>query len=83
LIYVLPLALGGIRQGMALEDKNKSFLEIMAESLTFLRASTTGDLLMLFAHLVFLLNLFGILNNLRRNCMSCILDDAKPVGVAS
>ncbi len=84
LIYALPLALGGIQQGMAMNDRNKSFVEVMAGTLTFLRISTTGDLLMLAGHLVFLLNLAGVLKNrLTRSAVGCILNDPKPAGVAS
>lgn len=61
LIYVLPLAIGGIQQGGALNDPSKPFVEVMHSTLTFLRISTLGDLLMALAHVVLLLNLLGIL----------------------
>jgi cytochrome c oxidase cbb3-type subunit 1 len=82
-IYVLPLALGGIEQGMAMNDKNKSFLEVMAGTLMPLRISTTGDFAMLIAHLIFLLNLAGLLKRLARQCMATFLNGPKPAGVTA
>ncbi len=61
LIYIVPLAIGGISQGTALNTGNGAFFDVMRSSLTFLRASTTGDLLMALGHLIFLLNLVGLL----------------------
>jgi cytochrome c oxidase cbb3-type subunit 1 len=83
LIYALPLALGGIQQGRALDDKTKSFMEVMTGTLMPLRISTTGDFLMLVAHIVFLLNLAGMLNKLRRQRMAAFLNDTKPAGVTA
>jgi cytochrome c oxidase cbb3-type subunit 1 len=60
-IYVLPLALGGVVQGEALNAGNGAFFDVMRSTLPFLRASTTGDLLMAAGHLVFILNLAGLL----------------------
>jgi cytochrome c oxidase cbb3-type subunit I len=61
IIYVIPLAIGGVAQGNALNLGTGAFLEITHSTLTFLRASTTGDLLMAAGHLVFFLNLLGVL----------------------
>jgi cytochrome c oxidase cbb3-type subunit 1 len=83
LLYVVPLAFGGMHEGMVMNDKNKSFMEAMAGGLMALRISTTGDLLMLGAHLVFLANLFGILNKLGRSGVAAILADPKPAGVTT
>jgi cytochrome c oxidase cbb3-type subunit 1 len=60
-IYAVPLAIGGVSQGSALNLGTGVFFEIMRSTLTFLRASTTGDLLMAVGHLIFLLNLVGVL----------------------
>lgn len=57
LLLVLPLAAGGIAQGLKLQQSNVAFLDIAKATLPFLRASTTGDLLLALGHLLFLLNL--------------------------
>src|SRR5947207_7214756 len=46
-LYVVSLALGGVFQGRALNDPNKSFLDALHVGLVFFRVSTLGDLLML------------------------------------
>ncbi len=60
LIYVVPLAYGGFKQGEALNNPNEPFLNVMRGTLMSLRASTTGDLLMLAANLVFLLSVLSV-----------------------
>jgi cytochrome c oxidase cbb3-type subunit 1 len=80
LIYSLPLALGGIQQGMEL--KSKSFMDVMVGTLPYLRASTTGDLLMALGNLVFLMNLAVLLIKLgRKTTTDFLASDAKPAGV--
>ena len=69
-LYVLPLALGGIVQGSAMNLGAGSFLEVVTSSLTPLRISTTGDVLMAAGHLVFLLNLLGLLARVGRKTLS-------------
>ena len=61
IIYVVPLAIGGVAQGNALNLGTGAFLEVTRSTLTFLRVSTTGDLLMAAGHVVFFLNLIGVL----------------------
>ena len=61
LIYAVPLAIGGIVQGNALNLGTGDFFEVMRSTLTFLRVSIIGDLLMALGHVVFLLNLAGAL----------------------
>jgi len=56
-IYVAPLVIGGIEQGLALKESNTGFLQIMQGTLMFLRAGTMGELAMLTGHLLLLLNL--------------------------
>jgi cytochrome c oxidase cbb3-type subunit I len=78
-IYVVPLTIGGIAQGTALNLGTGAFFDIMRSSLTFLRASTTGDLLMAAGHLIFLLNLAGLLAGVARQALrQACADNLKP-----
>jgi len=78
-IYAVPLAVGGVVQGTALNLGSGPFFDIMRSSLTFLRASTTGDLLMALGHLVFLLNLAGLLARVARQALrQACADNLKP-----
>ena len=60
LLVVVPLAAGGILQGLKLQHANIPFTDIARGTLPFLRASTTGDLLIALGHLMFLANLAGL-----------------------
>lgn len=60
LFYSVPLAIGGILQGLAMNDAAKPFSDVMSSSLVFLRISTIGDFLMLLANCLLLLNLIRI-----------------------
>jgi cytochrome c oxidase cbb3-type subunit 1 len=55
LVYVVPLLIGGVEQGMKL-NANIPFADISAGTLMFLRISSTGQLLMIIASLCLLLN---------------------------
>jgi cytochrome c oxidase cbb3-type subunit 1 len=60
LLVVLPLALAGIFEVISLSDTRTPFLSVMHSTLTFLRVSTMGDLLLLIGHLLFLANIGGL-----------------------
>jgi cytochrome c oxidase cbb3-type subunit 1 len=60
LLFVLPLAIGGIMQGLKLQHGDIPFADITKGTLPFLRASTMGDLLMAFGHVFLLLNVGGL-----------------------
>jgi len=82
LLYVAPLAIGGVKQGMMLNDPTKSFSEITASSLMFLRISTMGDALMVLGHLVMFLNVAGLLVSVGRKCATAAwVGHTKPVEV--
>jgi cytochrome c oxidase cbb3-type subunit 1 len=66
LLVVVPLAAGGIVQGVRLQHANIAFTDIAQGTLPFLRASTTGDLLVALGHLMFLVNLAGLLTRFYR-----------------
>lgn len=57
-LYVIPLVIGGVVQGMKLRDSNIPFADASSAALLFLRISTTGQLLILLGSLCLLLNLF-------------------------
>jgi cytochrome c oxidase cbb3-type subunit 1 len=59
-LLVLPLAIGGMEQGLKLNNPNIGFMEAMKATLPFLRVSTTGLMLLMFGNLLFALNLFGL-----------------------
>ncbi len=83
-IYALPLLIGGLMQGMAINDATKPYLEVVKRTLPFLRASTTGDLLMAAGHVVLLMNLAGVLYRLGRPAVTgawAVI--TKPAGVAT
>jgi cytochrome c oxidase cbb3-type subunit 1 len=60
LLFVVPLAAGGIVQGLKLQHPDVAFTDIAQGTLPFLRASTTGDLLIAIGNLMFLANLAGL-----------------------
>ncbi len=61
LLFVVPLAVGGIGQGLRLQHASLPFNDITHGTLPFLRVSTTGDLLISLGHLMFLGNLAGLI----------------------
>ena len=60
LLFVVPLAIGGIVQGLKLQHADVAFTDIAKGTLPFLRVSTIGDLLMALGHVMFLVNLGGL-----------------------
>jgi len=60
LFFVVPLGIGGIVQGLKLQHADIAFTDISKDTLSFLRASTMGDLLMALGHVMFLANLGGL-----------------------
>jgi cytochrome c oxidase cbb3-type subunit 1 len=60
LMIVLPLAIGGIVQGMMLQDPSNVFLKITKVSLMFIRLTIVGDILILLGHLAFAFNVIRL-----------------------
>jgi cytochrome c oxidase cbb3-type subunit 1 len=60
LMFAVPLATGGVVQGIKLNDPNVAFLDVTEATLFFFRSSTIGLLLLLLGNLLFALNLFGL-----------------------
>jgi cbb3-type cytochrome oxidase subunit 1 len=59
-LLVLPLAIGGIVQGLKLNHPDVGFMDALKATLPFLRVSTIGLMLLLFGNLLFALNIFGL-----------------------
>jgi cytochrome c oxidase cbb3-type subunit 1 len=59
-LLVVPLAIGGVVQGLKLQNPNVAFADTTKAMLPFLRVSTTGLLLMLLGNLLFLANVMGL-----------------------
>jgi len=56
----LPFAIGGLIQGFELRNPGIPFASILKHTLHFLRIATLGDLLLLGGHIVFALNITGV-----------------------
>ncbi len=84
-LYVASLALGGVFQGRALNDPNKSFLDALRIGLVFFRVSTLGDVLMMAGNGLLALNLgVWLVRCCRACCVPVIVAVVKPqmAGVA-
>jgi cytochrome c oxidase cbb3-type subunit I len=66
LLFAVPLAIGGIVQGLKLQHTDVAFADITKGTLLFLRVSTIGDLLMALGHVMFLANLGGLVSQFYR-----------------
>jgi len=60
LLIVLPLAIGGIVQGMMLQNPSNAFLKITKVSLMFIRLTIVGDILILVGHFGFAFNVIRL-----------------------
>src|SRR5205807_10588927 len=61
LLVAVPLAIGGVLQGIKLNNPQIAFLDIAKGSLNFLRASTLGELFVLIGNLLLAANLTGLI----------------------
>jgi cytochrome c oxidase cbb3-type subunit 1 len=57
LLVFVPLAIGGVREGLAMNQPDVPFPEVMKLTLLFLRVSTLGDLLLAVGNLLLVVNL--------------------------
>lgn len=67
-LYVFPLAIGGVVQGVALNNPGVPFMESLKSALLFFRMSTPGDLLFAAGHVALLLNFARLFV---RECRTC------------
>ena len=72
-LYAAPLLLGGIQQGLALNDPNKPFTDASRSSLMFFRVSTLGELLIALGNIALAFNLGWLLV---RCCRACCVPGA-------
>jgi cytochrome c oxidase cbb3-type subunit 1 len=66
ILVVAPLAIGGVLQGLKLNHPEIPFVDLTKATLPFLRASTTGELLIALGHLLFAMNLARLVFRLAR-----------------
>jgi cytochrome c oxidase cbb3-type subunit 1 len=59
-LFALPLLIGGVSQGLKLNNPQIAFIDLTKSTVMFLRISTTGEVLILLGHLLFLVNLIGL-----------------------
>lgn len=60
LFLVLPLAIGGIAEGLKMQNPNIPFSEITQGTLAYLRISTVGFLFLLLGSVLFAVNIFAM-----------------------
>jgi len=60
LLTFLPLAIGGLLQGVQFNNPSIAWMEIVKRSLMFLRLETVGAVLLLAGHASFFLNITGL-----------------------
>jgi cytochrome c oxidase cbb3-type subunit 1 len=60
LLLVVPLAIGGVVQGLKWANPRIAVVDVTKATLPFLRVSTTGLLFLLLGNLLFALNIFGL-----------------------
>jgi cytochrome c oxidase cbb3-type subunit 1 len=58
ILFVVPLLIGGVDQGLQLNDPTVPFANVSSAALLFFRISTTGQLVILFGALCLFLNIF-------------------------
>jgi cytochrome c oxidase cbb3-type subunit I len=88
LLICLPLAVAGVTQAANLLIPKLAFVDLTKATLPFLRASTLGDLLLLLGHLLFLVNVAGLLLRVYRQEVTEVYAEAtadlfKPAEVKS
>ena len=62
LLIILPQAIGGLFEGLNLQNPSIAFLQVSKRMLPFLRASTLGDLLLAAGHVLFVMNVAGLVS---------------------
>jgi cytochrome c oxidase cbb3-type subunit I len=59
-LFVIPLAVGGVVQGIKLNNPSIAFMDVTEPTLFYFRFSTIGLQLILLGNLLFALNIFGL-----------------------
>ncbi len=76
-LLVVPLAIGGVAQGLKLQNPAIPFADITQGTLMYLRVSTTGMLLLLLGSLLFATNVFVMTLKWKLALLKCILTAVK------
>jgi len=76
-LLVIPLAIGGVAQGLKLQNSAIPFADITQGTLPYLRISTTGLLVLLLGSLLFAANLFVMTLKWKLALIKCILTAVK------
>jgi cytochrome c oxidase cbb3-type subunit I len=66
LLVVVPLGIAGVSETFQLQNPKLEFLSIVKSTLGFLRVSTIGDFLLVVGHVLFLVNLAGLVTSFYR-----------------
>jgi cbb3-type cytochrome oxidase subunit 1 len=77
LLFVIPLLIGGVEQGMKLNDANIAFADANLVAIKFLRVSTTGQLLILLGALCLLLNILVMTIKWKLSLAKCVISAVK------
>ncbi len=82
-----PLAIGGVFEGMKLHDPRNEFMQVAKGTLMFLRLSSIGDLLLIVANGIFLINHLVLVGRLSRAraaaAYGAVTAEMKPLEVRS
>jgi len=73
-LLVVPLAVGGVRQGLKLQSPGIRFADITQGALPYLRVSTTGLLLLLSGSVLFAANIFAMTLKWKLALLKSLLD---------
>lgn len=73
LLLALPLAAGGVVQGLKLMRPDVAFMDLTRSTLMYLRVSTIGDTLLALGSLLFLLNVVALLARYYRGVCAKVL----------
>jgi cytochrome c oxidase cbb3-type subunit I len=68
LLYAVPLLIGGVVQGLALNNAQVPFMHSVSASVMFFRLATVGETLIVIGHLILLMNIARILFQCCREC---------------
>jgi len=77
LLYVVPLLIGGVEQGLKLRDPQVAFASANGVTLLFLRVSTLGQVLLLAGSLCLLLNILTLTVQWKLGLLKTVIDAVK------
>jgi len=82
-VLVIPLAIAGIAQGLKLNDPSIPAVDVAKGTIPFLRAATTGELLILLGNVAFFANIAGLATLFAKKQFAlCCADDSCDAKIA-